>query len=448
MSDERASLTGRLTRVARVSAELSGLAFKYAGGRVFGRDIPPEELARDLKIALGSLKGPIMKLAQILATIPEALPESYAAELIELQQKAPAMGWPFVRRRMAAELGVDWQSCFAEFNRDAAAAASLGQVHKARTPDGRWLACKLQYPDMASAVEADLSQLGLVLAIYKRISPVIDPTEIAEEIGARLREELDYKREAAHMALYRNMLGEVSEVSVPDVDEARSTERLLSMDWLDGRPLLDFKNERLEIRNAIAKALFKAWWHPFSRYGVIHGDPHLGNYSVRTDHGINLLDFGCIRIFEPSFVAGVVDLYHAMLSDDRDLAVRAYERWGFANLSHALIDTLNIWARFIYGPLIDDRVRTIADGVSPGQYGRKEAFEVHQRLKSLGPITPPRPFVFMDRAAIGLGAVFLHLRSELNFHALFEKTILGFEESALAERQSEALAAVGLGAVA
>jgi predicted unusual protein kinase regulating ubiquinone biosynthesis (AarF/ABC1/UbiB family) len=216
------------------------------------------------------------------------------------------------------------------------------------------------------------------------------------------------------------------------------------MSWLEGAPLLAFKDAPLDTRNAIATALFKAWWHPFSRYGVIHGDPHLGNYSVRADHGINLLDFGCIRIFEPGFVAGVVDLYHAMKHGDRSLAVRAYERWGFRDLSDALIDTLNIWARFIYGPLLEDRVRSIADGVSPGQYGRREAFEVHQRLKSLGPITPPRPFVFMDRAAIGLGAVFLHLRAELNFHALFEEAIQSFGEDALAARQSTALAAVGL----
>lgn len=444
MTEDRSTLTGRLTRVARVGAGLSGLALKYAGGRVMGRQIPPEELARDLKIALGGLKGPIMKLAQLLATIPEALPDSYASELLELQRNAPPMGWVFVRRRMAAELGPGWQSRFAAFEQEAAAAASLGQVHRARSHDGALLACKLQYPDMASAVEADLAQLGLVLAIYKRLSPVIDPTEIAEEIGARLREELDYVREARHIALYRLMLAETPEVCVPAVEPALSTARLLTMTWLEGAPLLSFRDAPLEARNAIAMALFRAWWHPFSRYGVIHGDPHLGNYAVRSDHGINLLDFGCIRIFEPGFVAGVVDLYHAMARNDRGLAVRAYARWGFKDLSDALIDTLNIWARFIYGPLLEDRVRTIADDVSPGHYGRKEAFSVHQRLKALGPITPPRPFVLMDRAAIGLGAVFLHLRAELNFHALFEEAIQSFEESALAARQRAAMAAVGL----
>ena len=106
--------------------------------------------------------------------------------------------------------------------------------------------------------------------------------------------------------------------------------------------------------------------------------------------------------------------------------MHAYETWGFKRLNRELIDTLNIWARFIYGPLLDDRVRTIADGVKPSEYGRKEAFRVHQALKARGPVTVPREFVFMDRAAIGLGAVFLHLAAELNFYRLFNEAIEAF----------------------
>ena len=173
--------------------------------------------------------------------------------------------------------------------------------------------------------------------------------------------------------------------------------------------------------------MFTAWWFPFSRFGVIHGDPHLGNYTVfvrdGAPAGINLLDYGCIRIFAPKFVGGVVDLYHGLLHGKDDLIVHAYETWGFRKLSRDLIDTLNIWARFIYAPLLDDRVRTIADGVAPSEYGRREAFRVHQALKQKGPVTVPREFVFMDRAAIGLGAVFLHLRAELNFYRLFNEAI-------------------------
>ncbi len=183
---------------------------------------------------------------------------------------------------------------------------------------------------------------------------------------------------------------------------------------------------------------------------MIHGDPHLGNYTVFTERqkpsGINLLDYGCIRIFPPRFVGGVVDLYHGLLRGDDALIVRAYETWGFKRLTRGLIDTLNIWARFIYGPLLDDRVRTIADGVKPGEYGRRQAFQVHRALKQRGPVTVPREFVFMDRAAIGLGSVFLHLRAELNFHRLFNEAIEKFSLERVAQRQSRALEAAGLNA--
>jgi len=213
--------------------------------------------------------------------------------------------------------------------------------------------------------------------------------------------------------------------------------------------MLAHKDDALASRNRLAAAMFTAWWLPFSRYAVIHGDPHLGNYSVFADGkgkpaGINLLDYGCIRIFPPSFAGGVVDLYHGLLRGDEALVVHAYETWGFKRLNRELIDALNIWARFIYGPLLDDRVRTIADGVKPSDYGRKEAFRVHQALKKKGPVTVPREFVFMDRAAIGLGAVFLHLAAELNFYKLFNEAIEAFSVAAVAARQSAALAKVGL----
>ena len=109
-----------------------------------------------------------------------------------------------------------------------------------------------------------------------------------------------------------------------------------------------------------------------------------------------------------------------------------------------LVEVLAIWARFIYGPLIDDRVRSVADGVKPGEYGRKEAFAVRKLLKEKGPVTIPAEFVFMDRAAIGLGAAYLRLGAELNYHRLFEESLEGFSEDALGAAQAEALQAVGL----
>jgi predicted unusual protein kinase regulating ubiquinone biosynthesis (AarF/ABC1/UbiB family) len=449
MSDsERNRLTGRLSRYARVGVNVGGVAAKVASSRLFGSSLDKEKHAADLATALGGLKGPLMKVGQILSTVPDLVPPEYAAELSQLQSNAPPMGWPFVRRRMQAELGPDWEKRFASFERQPAAAASLGQVHRATAKDGTALAVKLQYPDMQSAVEADLTQLKMLFSVYRRIDSSIDTREIYEEIGARIREELDYGREARHALLYKIMLDGAPIVRVPEVEPNLSTGRLLTLTWLDGGRLLDFRDRPLDERNRIATAMFTAWWSPFAHYGVIHGDPHLGNYTVFQEDGvaagINLLDYGCIRIFPPAFVAGVVDLFHGLLEDDRARVVGAYESWGFKGLSNELIDALNIWARFIYAPLLDDRVRTIADGVAPAEYGRREAFRVHQVLKEKGPVTVPREFVFMDRAAIGLGAVFLHLKAEMNFHRLFMETLDGFDARLLGHRQQAALGGVGL----
>src|SRR5690349_14761053 len=238
MSD-RGNLFGELRRLARTSGAVGGIAARVAGERVFGIKTDRAAHAEDLKAILGGLKGPLMKVAQFLSTVPDALPAEYAAELAQLQANAPPMGWNFVRRRMSSELGPDWQSKFASFSHEAAAAASLGQVHRARLHDGTDVACKLQYPDMPSTVEADLRQMKMAMAVYHRMDNAIQQDEIYKELTERLREELDYEREASQMRLYHAMLANDPTVHVPAPIDGYSTRRLLTMTWLDGRPLMD-----------------------------------------------------------------------------------------------------------------------------------------------------------------------------------------------------------------
>lgn len=455
MSDDREnnSLGGRVKRYAKVGRAMGGLAARVAGQRYLGIKVDRAEHASELKAALGGLKGPLMKVAQIMATIPDALPKEYVEELRQLQANAPSMGWPFVKRRMAAELGPDWQNRFREFAHEAAAAASLGQVHRAVAKDGRALACKLQYPDMQSAVEADLAQLKLIFRLYERYDRAIATAQIHAEIADRLREELDYDREAKAMALYRLMMKGEAAVNLPEPLPELTTKRLLTMTWVEGEPLMRFLEQKppVGLRNKVAYNMFRAWYVPFYEYGIIHGDPHLGNYTVRprgaADEGaVNLMDFGCIRIFEAKFVKGVIDLYWALERDDRDLAVHAYESWGFKGLNGQVIDVLNRWALFVYGPLLENRTRKIQEHES-GIYGREVAESVHADLRRLGPVTPPKEFVFMDRAAIGLGSVFLHLKAEINWYQLFHDLIRDFDVKALEKRQKAALKEVGLKAI-
>jgi predicted unusual protein kinase regulating ubiquinone biosynthesis (AarF/ABC1/UbiB family) len=441
--DEQNTFGGRVARYARVSTAVGGLAARMAGERYLGIKVDRDAHAKELRAALGGLKGPLMKVAQLLATIPEAIPDEYVAELSQLQSNAPSMGWPFVRRRMQAELGHDWQSKFGSFEREAAAAASLGQVHRATGHDGHRLACKLQYPDMASAVEADLGQLRLILGIFERYDRAVSTKKIHEEITERLREELDYGREAQNMALYADILKDEPGVHVPALVPDLSTRRLLTMGWLEGARILEVAERDEALAETVALNMFRAWYIPLYRYGVLHGDPHLGNYSARPDGTINLMDFGCVRVFKAPFIKGVIDLYRAVQNEDEEMAAEAYRTWGFGNLTKEVVGILNIWAKFIYEPLLDDRPRLIGQATN-GIYGREVVHQVHKELVRVGGVEVPREFVFMDRATMGLGSVFIHLKAKLNWHRLFEELIADFDVDTMSARQAQVLKTNGI----
>ncbi|HEY1962069.1 MAG TPA: AarF/UbiB family protein, partial [Rhizomicrobium sp.] len=173
MNDREDSLTQRLTRFARVSAGLTGVAARGAARSLGGTAFFSAENAQDLTAVLGNLRGPVMKVAQFMATFPGLLPPDVAAPLLSLQSNAPPMGPAFVRRRMQAELGANWEWRFRSFDRNAAAAASLGQVHRAAAKDGRALACKLQYPNMDAAVQSDVRQLKAALRMQRGFDSTI-----------------------------------------------------------------------------------------------------------------------------------------------------------------------------------------------------------------------------------------------------------------------------------
>ena len=442
--EERSSIGGRLRRYAQVTGTMSSLAARLAGERYLGLELDRSKHAIQLREALGNLKGPLMKVAQILSTIPDALPKEYADELAVLQADAPAMGWLFVKRRMRSELGNEWEKKFESFDKNAYSAASLGQVHQAKL-DNEKVAVKLQYPDMDSAINADLNQLKLVFSLYERIDSAISTKDIFTELSDRLREELDYNREALNMKLYRLMLAGENKVVLPKPIDDLTTSRVLTMSWVDGQKLMKYleREPSQDDRNMVAINMFRTWYVPFYYYGVIHGDPHLGNYSITKDLKINLMDFGSIRVFRPEFVGGVIDLYKALKDGNIELAVHAYSQWGFKGLDKEAIEILNIWARFIYGPLLEDKIRPIQE-MRGGNYGRELAGKVHEELKRIGGIKPPREFVLMDRAAVGLGSVFMHLKAEVNWHQLFHGLIDDFTLDSLERRQKSAIKQIGL----
>ncbi len=433
--DEINKFSKRVIRYANLGTSAGSIAFKFFGTKFLKKE--HKENAQELKNILGGLKGPIMKIAQLLSTVPDLLPEEYVKELTKLQSNAPPMGWNFVRRRMKNELGFNWLDYFDEFEKQPFAAASLGQVHRAEH-NGQKVVCKLQYPDMASVVDADINQLKLIFSVYKKIDSSIDTSEIQKEISVRIKEELDYEQEQKHIRLFQLIFKNSKHIKIPKIFDEISTKRLITMNYLEGKKILEYKKHPHALRKNIATNMFKAWYLPFYSFGVIHGDPHLGNYLSDKESNIKLLDFGCIRIFKPSFVKGVIDLYYAIQNNNEELAVNAYESWGFENISKELIGILNIWAKFLYSPLMEDKVRKMQD-TNSSTYGAEAASKVHKELKRIGGVKPPREFVFMDRAAIGLGSVFLHLDAKINWYKIFHELIDGFRQDDLKKRQQSAL---------
>ncbi len=420
--DRSDSLLTRLLRYAQTSSSVVATAAKFASEEFLGISLDHFQQAQALKAVLGNLKGPVMKVAQFLATVPGALPEAYAKEFLALQTNAPAMGEGFVRRRMVGELGGEWEKKFQSFELTSSYAASLGQVHKATLLSGETVACKLQYPSMESIVEADVSQLKFVLSVYETFNKSLQTSDIFAEIKEKLFDELDYVKESKNISLYRSIFANDPDIHVPTVYDDYTTTRLLTMDWFEGQSVLNYQGASLDMRNRIGQLLFRAWYYPLYHHGVIHGDPHPGNYHVNKDKGIHLLDFGCVRFFSTEFIKGVVDLYQSLKNNDRDRMVQAYEAWGFTNLTGAVIDVMGSWAKLLFEPLLDDRVRPIQERI----IGWDVASKIHEELNKLGGIKPPREFVFMDRATVGIGSVLFHLRAELNWHRLFEELIENF----------------------
>ena len=150
-----------------------------------------------------------------------------------------------------------------------------------------------------------------------------------------------------------------------------------------------------------------------------------------------------MRVFPAKFVGGVIELYRSLINDDLNASAKAYETWGFEGLTEEQVETLNIWARFLYGPIMEDKIRPIGE-ISNGIYGKETAEKVHKKLREIGGVKVPREFVFMDRAALGLGSVFLHLKAEINWYQVFNEMIDGFDVAKLEQRQKETLEKFGL----
>jgi predicted unusual protein kinase regulating ubiquinone biosynthesis (AarF/ABC1/UbiB family) len=295
-----------VTRTAKLASLPVGMAGRAAlgiGKRLGGR--PAEIVAQELQQrtaeqifrVLGELKGGALKLGQALSIFEAALPPEiaapYRATLTRLQESAPPLPIATVHKVLAEDLGPDWRSRFAEFNDQPAAAASIGQVHRAVWHDGREVAVKIQYPGAAKALSNDFTQLSRAGRLFGVLMPGLDVKPVLEELRNRVVEELDYRLEAASQQAFADAYAGDPDIAVPQVLTA--TDHVLVSEWMDGTPLAAIiSSGTQEERNSTGLKLVRFLFSGPARAGLLHADPHPGNFRLLPDGRLGVLDFGAV----------------------------------------------------------------------------------------------------------------------------------------------------------
>ncbi|MFL5320204.1 MAG: ABC1 kinase family protein [Myxococcaceae bacterium] len=326
MSDEDDSLpSGRFARFRKLASLSASLAADAAGKsvkRLTGSD--PLELskgtAEKLVAALGEMKGMAMKLGQAVSMDPEAFPPEARAVLARLQNAAPPMSYEKVERVVGEELGASPQSVFASFEKTPLAAASLGQVHRAVTKDGREVVVKVQYPEIAKGLRSDLDNLAMLVKTMGS-TPVFDIRKHFEDVRNEFLSELDYRREAELARAFKTELSQWRDLTAPEPLESLSAGRVLTLEYLRGPTLKEFihngasNDDRFRVSTQLTNVLFG----PFLKSGVMHVDPHPGNYLVMEGGTLGVLDFGAVKRFSEDFIDVNRQMFRKAVLDDRSV---------------------------------------------------------------------------------------------------------------------------------
>ena len=313
MSDDDHVPSGRLRRLSRLAyltARTTGdLLASQARRKISGKEAPPDDLKKAgerILATLGELKGAALKLGQALAMDPDALPEEARAVVAKLLSQAPQrMEYDAVEAVIRAELGKPPDELFASFTREPMAAASLGQVHAATLHDGREVVVKVQYPGVDKALESDLANAAVLVKGFALAGDTLDGRPYYEEIRASLLRELDYREEAKQAEAYRLAAARYPELIVPHVVGEFSAQRVLCLERLRGKTLLDFIESKAPEaeRFAVGRLMLFALWGPFYAARTVHADPHPGNFLVMDDGKLGVLDYGATKVLSEKFAS-------------------------------------------------------------------------------------------------------------------------------------------------
>lgn len=375
--------------------------------------------AEEVAATLGSMKGAVMKMGQMASFVAAVLPDEVRGQLSVLQQDAPPMTWELASAQLESEFGKPPTEVFAEIQTEPAAAASIGQVHKARLDDGTEVAVKIQYPGVDAAIEADLANADLLKMLMRRNAPDLDLDPYVEEFRKRVIEELDYGIEAEHQREFANAWSCFEDVVIPDVVTA--TKRVLVTEWYEGARFSDVTGLPQKDRNRIGELLFRYVQRCIAELGVFNGDPHPGNYIFLEDGRVVFLDFGCVKRLDPVALQGQKTIAQTIRAADPEALKSALIDAGYVKSDD------NISAQCVYDfiaglnePIMEDRLFRFTKA------SRAKAMRL--LMERSGPhadvrksVQVPGDLLFLMRVNAGLGALLGELEAEANWYQIYDE---------------------------
>ncbi len=370
------------------------------------------------------LRGAFMKLVQMLSMRSDILPSEVVNILSVVQSSVPPMDYDLIRAQVKTELGKYPEQLFKRFDREAFAAASLGQVHQARLKSGEDVVVKIQYPGVDETVVQDLKNMKALLHIFTLITRDVlrqkfDAGEIYREMEERLREELDYVHEANNVALFQRLFAADAEVIIPQVYPDFSSRRVLTMEFIDGYKLQDILAPGVdkELKDWVAIKYFQITWRQIFEFGVLHTDPHPGNYLITYHPKLAMLDFGSVRVFPEEVRKGYCTLAKAILERDEKTMARCFVLLGYLDPGDDPAPLVRIMY-IIFEPVLEDRVSDPRDFDSVGKTMEITAIGLENRI-----FNAPGHRLFLVRALLGLDSYVHQFGTVTNWHRLFRESI-------------------------
>ena len=447
----RSLKTGRIERLASVGSVTGRVGASYlwsALKRPFQSEEKRETARLDthLKNALRivesskQLRGAFMKMTQLLSMRDDLFPTEAIDVLSVVQSSVPAMDYRLIRKRIVDELGAEPEKLFASFDPEAFAAASLGQVHRARLHSGEEVVVKIQYPGVEKTVKRDLENAKALIRTLKLVARDVmrnrdmDYRGVYEELKSRMEEELDYELEAANIELFQKLYADDPEIVIPRVIHERTTRRVITLGYVEGYKIRDILAPGVDraLKDWVMLKLYDITWQQLLCFGVVHVDPHPGNYLVTHHPKLGILDFGCIRILPPDLRDSYRDLNRALIEDDDALFRDALLRLEFLNPEDDHRPMRHILRR-LFAPLLVDRK------VDPREYKSMEELSAAvQRGLAAGYWKAPPHRVFLDRVLIGLDGYLKLSGTVANWHQIYKKWVYSEprDVSALLTRRS------------